>query len=334
MGQGLLGLLIDARYGILPYVPLLALAAAGLALGGARRFAAVLPAAAVYYLTVASADNWAGAVSNLGRYVMPLIPLAIALAGIAVARVSTRRGAIALVLVLAAWSGLFALSLYRDPHAANDSALLLAKSAWADAHQYIPGLFLRRWSDGAPGLAARVVAWLVAIALVVAWLCRVDRARDASGASPKATLVGVLAAVLALGLVLERWPGGRAGPAFGDAVALGDGLLFVEGEARVASGELVLGPGSTRLLVRAPAPLTQLRATVGGHGLLRASGVAPIVLRAQGASVKLALRHYHTVHGTRGAAALFSCAELRVEGEAILRPDAIESREPGEDRAR
>ena len=38
MGQGLLGLLLDSRYGILPYVPLLVLAAAGLV---ARRRAAL-----------------------------------------------------------------------------------------------------------------------------------------------------------------------------------------------------------------------------------------------------------------------------------------------------
>ena len=87
VGQGVLGLLLDARYGILPYVPILLLAAGGLALGGARRFAVVMPAAAVYYLTVASADNWAGAVCNLGRYFMPVAPLAVALVGIAIDRV-------------------------------------------------------------------------------------------------------------------------------------------------------------------------------------------------------------------------------------------------------
>ena len=34
LGEGLLGLLLDARYGILPYVPLLVLAVAGFVLGG------------------------------------------------------------------------------------------------------------------------------------------------------------------------------------------------------------------------------------------------------------------------------------------------------------
>ena len=51
-----------------------------------------MPAAAVYYLTVASADNWAGAVCNLGRYFMPVAPLAVALVGIAIDRALSSRG--------------------------------------------------------------------------------------------------------------------------------------------------------------------------------------------------------------------------------------------------
>jgi hypothetical protein len=82
VGQGVLGLLFDARYGLVPYVPLLALAAAGVAWQEARRLAVILPAALVYYLTVASADNWSGAVCNLGRYFMPAAPLAVALVGL------------------------------------------------------------------------------------------------------------------------------------------------------------------------------------------------------------------------------------------------------------
>ena len=66
LGQGVLGLLLDSRYGILPYVPLLMLAAAGLVLGGARKLALALPAALAYYLTVASADNWTGRFATSG----------------------------------------------------------------------------------------------------------------------------------------------------------------------------------------------------------------------------------------------------------------------------
>ena len=188
IGQGVLGLLLDARFGILPYVPLLLLAAAGLVLGGARRFAVILPAALAYYLTVASADNWSGAVCNLGRYVMPVAPLGVALVGIAIARTSHRRGAVTLVLALASWTALLALALRQDPHAANDSALLLAKSTYADGLQYIPGLFIRTWADAAPGLALRILAWLLLTAAAAFWLRRVARGSGEAGGSPLRTL--------------------------------------------------------------------------------------------------------------------------------------------------
>ncbi|HEY6552119.1 MAG TPA: hypothetical protein VI669_02135, partial [Vicinamibacteria bacterium] len=85
LGQGLLGLLLDARYGLLPYAPIYLLAAAGLVFAVRERspLLVALPAAAVYYLTVAAADNWAGAVCNLGRYLMPIAPLAVAFVGLA-----------------------------------------------------------------------------------------------------------------------------------------------------------------------------------------------------------------------------------------------------------
>src|SRR5204862_586281 len=119
MGQGLLGLLLDARYGILPYAPVYALAAGGLLLGGrgAARLRWGLPAMAAYYVTVASADNLSGAVCNLGRYFMPIAPWTAALAAVPVAA-ERRRGVVALMLILTAWTGLFAAALWADPHAA------------------------------------------------------------------------------------------------------------------------------------------------------------------------------------------------------------------------
>jgi hypothetical protein len=352
MGQGLLGILLDARYGILPYVPLLVLAVAGLVVGGARLLAAVLPAAAVYYLTVASADNWAGAVSNLGRYFMPVAPLAVALVAVALARVSRRRGALALALILAGWSALFTLALWRDPHAANDSAILLAKSTYADGNQYIPNLHLKRWDDAAPGLWARVALWIVAIGVVTVWWRRVamvrtreggrearervetpDRLKEASGspdsagddgtpgARPAAALAGTFVVLLACAFTLEQWPAWRSSPSFDDAVRLGPrAVVFVEGAVLVREDEVVVGPGDATLLVRAPAALSVLPLTVGGEGVMRAEGLRPIVLRATGGRVDLPLRPYHAVLGAGGRRAVFSRTELTVEGQAILRP--------------
>jgi hypothetical protein len=373
VGQGVLGLLLDARYGILPYVPILLLAAAGLARGGARRFAVVMPAAAVYYLTVASADNWAGAVCNLGRYFMPVAPLAVALVGIAIdgalssrgtsivsrpegsAGAETadpsspdsnsaprdddaRRGALALVLMLAAWTGICALALWRDPLAANDSALLLAKSTYAEGHQYVPDLFIRRWSDGAPGLWARVLVWLAGLGAVAWWLKRVATSMrpgcDRRGHSPIATLAAVGGLVLAAGLLLERWPGKRMAPAFPEAmmIAATDAraapattlaappVLFVRGAASVREDEAILGPETVELLLRAALPASSLRVTVGGQGgVLRAAGLAPLVLRPTGGLLDLPLVPYHEVRGRDGRRVNFSRTSLTLDGEAVLR---------------
>ncbi len=324
VGQGVLGLLLDARYGILPYAPILLLAAAGLALGGARRFAVVLPAAAVYYLTVASADNWAGAVCNLGRYFMPVAPLAVALVAIAIDRAASSRGALALGLMLAGWTALFALALWRDPLAANDSLLLLAKSAYADGNVYVPNLFIRQWADAAPGLWARIAVWIAGLSVVAAWL---RRAADRRG-SPLVTLATVAALVLAAGLFLERWPGTRRAPSFADRIepqaasvlpAADAPAVFVSGDARVREDEAVLGPGSVELLVRAPVPATSLRVTVGGLGVLRATGLPPLVLRPTGALLDLPLIPYHEVHGREGRRLAFSRAVLALDQQAVLR---------------
>jgi hypothetical protein len=362
VGQGVLGLLLDARYGILPYVPILLLAAGGLVLGGARRFVVVLPAAAVYYLTVASADNWAGAVCNLGRYFMPVAPLAVVLVGIAIDRAfpaggragagtadppgpvtigvprddGARRGALALVLMLAAWTALLAVALWKDPHAANDSALLLAKSAYADGNQYVPNLFIRQWSDGMPGLWSRVAVWLAGLAVVGWWLRRVvarsGPATGRRGNSPIATLATVALLVLTCAHFLEQWPGRRHSPSFTDRIAIAGATprapaspdvsaVFLTGAARVRDDEAILGPGPVELLLRSPGPATSLRVAVGGQGsVLRATGLAPVVLRPTGALLDLPLIPYHEVRGRDGRKAIFSRTALVLDREVVLRP--------------
>ena len=333
IGQGILGLLLDARFGILPYVPLLLLAAAGLVTGGARRFAVILPAALAYYLTVASADNWSGAVCNLGRYVLPLAPLGVALVGVAIARTSDRRGAMALVLALASWTALLALLLRQDPHAANDSALLLAKSTYADGLQYIPGLFIRTWADAAPGVGPRIVAWLLLIAGVAFWLRRVARSSGEAGTSPLRALAGTAAALLVASLLLERAaPGTRTRPAWRGAIAADAGAtLFVEGASVVREDEAIVGPGAVRILVRAPEARGSLVLTMGGSGgFVQIAGRPPQPLRPTGALVEVPLSAYHVVRGS-DRNAVFSRAFLWLEQEAVLRPRQME---PGSDELR
>jgi len=314
LGQGLLGLLLDARYGILPYVPIYLLAGAGLVLGGARRVALVLPAALVYYLTVASADNWAGAVCNLGRYFMPVAPLAVVLVGVALARIGERRGVLAVVLMLAGWTGLLALQLYRDPHAANDGWVLLAKSTFADGNQYIPNLFIRHWSDGAPGLGVRIMVWLAAAAGLAMWVRW--SAEGQAGRAPLRALCGVVAAVLAAGLLLERWPSAATAPRFGDAIAAGPGVTaFVSGPVTVREDEARLRPGTVQLLVRSTAPVASVRAVVGGEGRLQIRGLPPIVARPAGTLVDLPLEPRYVLRTGES----FQGLSLTVEGDVILR---------------
>jgi hypothetical protein len=322
VGQGLLGLVFDARYGIVPYVPVLALAVAGVLARPARRLALAAPAAVTYYLTVASADNWSGAVCNLGRYFMPIAPLAVALLGLALARATEdedagrRRARLALGLALAAWSALFAVLLWNDPLAANDSGLLIAKSTYADGNQYVPNLFIRHWSDGAPGLWARVAAW---IALVVVAAAALSRARSALR-----VLAGTAAVLLVAGFLLERWPSSRTAPTPSRAldVDASTRVLF-DGAARMRGEDVVLGPGRATLLVRRTAagatPPASLRAVVGGAGVVQAAGRPPFVLRATGGLVDLPLEPYHHVSGRSGRSAAFARTTLAVSGQAVLR---------------
>lgn len=333
MGQGLVGLLLDARFGLLPYVPVLLLAGAGLALGGARRFGVVLPAALAYYLTVASADNWSGAVCNLGRYAMPVVPLAVALVGIAVARGSGRRGAVALALMLAAWTAMIALALRQDPHAANDSALLLAKSTYAEGQRYLPGLFIRAWADAAPGLAPRILAWLALIGGAAAWLRRVVRDGGETGDSPSRALAGLVALLLLVALALERVaPGTRARPSWRGALATDEGAtLFLEGAALLRDDGAVIGPGGVSVVVRAPESRAAVALTLGGAGgFARPAGRPPLALRPRGANLDLPLSAYHEVRG-RQRRAVFARGYLWLDQEAVLRPKAME---PGHDEVR
>ena len=70
---------------------------------------------------------------------------------VALARADARPGVRAVALALAGWTAVIARLLWHDPHAANDCALLLARSAFADGNVYVPNLFLRAWADAAPG---------------------------------------------------------------------------------------------------------------------------------------------------------------------------------------
>jgi hypothetical protein len=298
--QGFFGLQLDMRYGILPYAPIYLLAAAGLLMPGplAARLFPALPAALVYYMTVASADDWHGAVSNLGRYVMPIAPLLAACAGVALAGVAWRRGALAIVLALAAWSALLARALWLDPHAANDASRLLLRSAVADGTRYVPDLFVKTLADGAPGLFARIACWALLAALLAAFLRAAARGR--AGGRPLPALFGSCAAVLATGLLLERWPGDQGQPRFPGAIELRPGTTaFLEGAAEVERGTL-RARGPVTLLVRSRAPLVQVTLLAEGEGRLALPGRVALPVPPGGAWASVPLEEVVTLHGRRG----------------------------------
>ena len=300
VGQGLAGLILDARYGLGPYAPVYVLALAGpfLFSGRARRLGWALPAAAVYYVTVASADNWSGAVCSLGRYVMPLVPIAAALAAVVLDRAASRRGVLAFVLMLAGWTTLVAMALWRDPLAANDCAALLAKSVFADGNVYLPNLFIKTWSDGAPGLFARLAGWIVLAAAAALWIRRA--AVDPAGGSPARVLAATAAAILAMALLLERWPSTREAPRFRDALDLGGGTaVFVSG-ASIREDHAAVPAGEVELLLRSRAPMSALTLIGEGEGLLRLPGRPPIALSPRGTRVELPLSPVVTLVGRRG----------------------------------
>ena len=322
VGQGVLGLLLDARYGILPYAPVYLLAAGGLLLGGrgAARLRWGLPAMAAYYMTVASADNWAGAVCNLGRYFMPIAPWIAALAAVALAGERRRRGVVALTLILAAWTGLIAAALWADPHAANDCALLLARSIFADGNVYIPNLFIRTWSEAAPGLFLRVSVWLALIAALGIWIRGTDRGRG--GASPDRALAGVAAALLAAALLVERGPVFRTAPRFSDGLALGPGATaFLLGPVRVEEDQARARHGTIDLLVRSREPLSSLTVVADGDGTLRPRGVAPVAVAGRPVVVSVPLEPVATLVGRRGVSESIARQRLVIDtrGELVLR---------------
>lgn len=279
--QGLLGLALDARYGLLPYVPLLAVGLIGLAWPSARARAlrAALPAAAVYYLTVASAENWTGSISNLGRFVLPLVPLLAAGLVLVLADVVPRVEGRVWLGVLAAWSAGLALALWRDPRAANDCAELLATFRFADGHVYLPNLLLPAWSAAAPGLGARLAVAVLLLVLLGVALRGV--AQRGTGGSATPALASLLLALLAGATLLERWPGGRRTPLFRDSLRLPGGVtLVVSGAGQVApDGGLQVDAGDLRVLVRSPTPrqalLAEWRAPSGATRRVRL-GLEPL----------------------------------------------------------
>ena len=251
------------------------------------------------------------------------------------------------------WTALFALALWQDPHAANDSALLLAKSTYADGNQYVPNLFIRQLVGRGAGplgprrrLARRARrARLVAEArgpcdAARARPSRELAARDAGDRRRAAPGCRPLPRAMARDTrSVRRSPTGWCPRRDAGPPVAGRAGRFRERCRAGPRGRGEPRPGAVELVLRAPHPSSSLRVTVGGQGgLLRATGLPPLVLRPTGGLLDLPLIPYHEVRGRDGRRVAFCRTWLALDGEAVLRlgdgPPPSGATEPPPARAR
>jgi hypothetical protein len=318
-GQGLPGLLVDANYGILPYAPVYLLATGGalVARGAGARLRLALPAALVYYLTVASHDTWTGAISNLGRFLMPLAPLAVAFVAVALDRTASRRGAVTLALTLGAWTAWCSRAFWLDPHAANDATRLLARSAIADATVYLPNLNFQRLADAAARLPPQLLVWTALAGLVALFLRRAAQGRGAS--SSGRALLALTLALLSAAFVLERWPPGYFAPRLSGGLDLQPGAVaFVREGGRIESGAILVDGREVVLLVRSREPIASLEVIASGSGTLRVRGRAPLSADERGTALLLPLEPLGTFTGRRGVSETLALARVETRPGGVL----------------
>ncbi len=328
VGQGFLGLLLDARYGILPYVPVLALAAAGLVLGGARRVRRRDPGGRRLL-----PDRGLG--RQLGRRRVQPRPLlhARGAPGRGSRRDRDRRGG------ARGRAGEARGGRPRPRPGGVDRALrprALARPSRGERLRPPAGEeHVRRRQPVRPrplhptlgGRGARPLGPHRGVgrgprrgggAGCSGSRAGLRHSEARSGRSPFATLAAVAGFCLAAGLVLERWPGTRSAPSFAGRLAVAGAspaAVFFDGAAWVREGEAIVGPGRVELLLRSTEQPPGLVVTVGGQGgVLRAPGLPPLALRPTGALVSLPLVPYHVVRGRDGRSVAFSRTSLSVEG--------------------
>ena len=157
---------------------------------------------------------------------MPILPLAVAFAAIALDR--TAAGA-----ACSPWSwpssrcpAFFALALWLDPHAANDSAVLFARSRFADGLRLRPRpLHPHAGPRAPPGFSCgsrpgSCCSWASSSGCAGLPRPRAEAVRDAVGREPRSghrgagdrplrAIVMLLGLVLAAAALLERWPSRR-----------------------------------------------------------------------------------------------------------------------------
>ncbi len=260
--KGFLGLLFDRENGLFVFAPFFLLALVGLpALADrhARIAKHLFLVVASYLLIIAAFPYWPGAVSTMGRYISSILPLLVLPMALVVKR-SFEDGVLAgASLTLGASSIAVSASFASDLVPSWQAELLWDRVLYCDPMQYLPNFVSEGVFGSGPAHVPKLLALLLAVSFLVYWL------RDRSEHSERserphfsrnvvAGAGALLAGLLTLAALLERFPGNAAAPgkpSFRDTRVLDSGGSFsVEGEHGFeGEGAWVSGGGSTRFLL-------------------------------------------------------------------------------------
>jgi hypothetical protein len=265
--KGFLGLLFDRENGLFVFAPFYLLALLGLpalASDKPRLSKPLFLVVAFHLLVIASFPFWPGAVSTMGRYLSSVLPLLVLPIALVVKRAFEDGVLAGVALVLGAASLAVSASFARDLVPSWQPDLLWERVLYCDPTQYLPDFVSDGILGSGPAHIPKLLAQLLLVASLVYWLgSRVSETAERTRFSRGAALGAgaLLAGVVALAALLERFPGNPAAPgkpSFRETRTLEPGReVTVEGEHGFeGEGVWVPGGGSTRfvLLSRAPTP--------------------------------------------------------------------------------
>lgn len=258
--KGFFGLLFDRENGLLVFAPFYVLALVGLP-GLADRHARIakplLLVVLSYLLVIASFPYWPGAVSTMGRYISSILPLLVLPAALVVKRASEDGILAGVAITLGALSLAVSASFASDLVPSWQPELLWERVLYCDPMQYLPNFVSEGILGSGPAHVPKLLVQLLAVSALVYWLRdRVTEIAERSHFSRNvaAGAGALLAGLLALGALLERFPGNAAAPgkpSFRETRVLDSGREFsLEGEHGFeGEGVWVRGGGSTRFVL-------------------------------------------------------------------------------------
>jgi hypothetical protein len=340
--RGLLGLFLDRENGLLIFAPFYALALVGLPGFFDRDPKLAKPfllVALSYLLVIASFPYWPGAVSTMGRYISSILPLLVLPLSLVVKRAFDDGILAGAAVTLGALSLAVSASFARDLVPSWQPELLWNRVLYSDPARYLPNFVSDGILGSGPAHFPKLLVELIAVSAMVYFLrdrvvSSAERPRYASDVTLSAG--ALLAGIVLLAAVLERFPGNSAAPgkpSFRETRAIGPGReLTVEGEHGFeGQGVWVPGEGSTRflLLTETPSPSLAIALSNGPEGNVvevreRGSATGVLELPPEGPHQRtVLLRKPYRFVGPRGERFLY-VFEIRSRG----------SFEPANDRRR